>query len=294
MKTMNRIGMAALLVACAPATGCAMDSTGGAGAPAERTGTSAQALSEFIQVGLGGTASSDGIHFTNGKAMSQDLGVGDGWTCFLAGVAGNISPPFSTVGVDQDTYTPNNDWFLSVQPLAGETAVGAATCIPSTLLPAAALVEHSVGYLSGVDLAGNTGPFDQFCGLASISTFSSTDWARLDSYALVSDDGNNPDWVYEKNGATWTSSEEAANSSAECAQAPVSQIFTYDVAPGSNFELEYDGKPLPSGTACFLSEVIGAFRSNDPSDGVLLSLDAQDHWHAAAGPQKSGFVLCYN
>ncbi len=288
--------VAALALSNVLGAGCA---AGPDGDPSpESLGVSQDALSGLIVASWGGVGTG-GPTFSNGASIVLPLGVGNGWVCWLSGMRGTLGT-LGNVGVFQadasgdpaDNVGPN-EWALVVEPDAGNAAAGNATCAPATnrgrffgdTLPETLLTSATV---------------NDWCGLSEINAFPDgpphLPWSLASDFATVSNNGSNPQIAV--GGSTWTLSGSVPGTvDANCAHASVAGIWFYHIiAPssgtGSFNLLQNDGSQLPAGTACFLTNLKGAFVNNSFTDGVVINRASSGMWSMTATNGKSGWALC--
>jgi hypothetical protein len=288
--------VAALALSNMLGAACAAD-PGGDPAPGS-FGVSQDALSGLIFASWGGVGTG-GPTFTNGARITLPLGVGNGWVCWLAGMRGTLGTlgnvtvfQASAFGDPADNVGPH-EWALVVEPDEGNAAEGTAVCAPATnrgrffgdTVPETLLTSATV---------------DDWCGLSEINAFPNgpahLPWSLASDFATVSNNGSNPQVVV--GGSTWTLSGSIPGTlQANCAHAGVSGIWFYHIiAPSSGTAsfnlLQNSGSPLPAGTACFLTNLKGAFVSNSFTDGVFVNRTSSGLWSLTATNGKSGWALC--
>ena len=293
------------LVACV--SGCALDASQPAPASDEHVGKTSEALSGLIFAtwgGIGGenSQSSDQPFFTNDAPEYLDLNVSDGWTCWLAGVSGNLLGSVGgTVAVNRNYQdlpeVTETNWYLQVTPSPGQALEASAVCAPSTATVAANQNAGQVGGQQPGPLFTQTiltSPTSkgQFCGLSWLFPDGPGSWTSgTGSFATVSNDGTNPDDVI--GGGTWTWSEERAGSGVQCAQATTKYMFDWNiVAPASGTATMPLGT-MPAGTVCFLSSVTGSFTDSNFNDGVAVKF-ANGAWTMTASNGKRATATCFD
>jgi hypothetical protein len=289
--------VAALTLSNVLAAGCAAGPDDSDPSP-EPLGVTQDALSGLIFASWGGVGTG-GPTFSNGASIVLPLGVGNGWVCWLAGMRGTLGTLGNVTiiqadasGDPADNVGPN-EWHLIVEPDNGNAAEGTAVCAPVTnrgrffgdVLPETILTSATV---------------NDWCGLSEINAFPSgpphLPWSLASDFATVSNNGSNPQIVV--GGSTWTfSGALSETATANCAHASVSGIWLYHIiAPssgtGSFNLLQNNGAQLPAGTACFLTNLQGAFVNNSFTDGVFINRTSSGMWSLTATNGKSGWALC--
>jgi hypothetical protein len=271
-----------------------------------------QALNGLIFDTWQGTINHLSNAFTDGAPLDLDLGVGAGWTCWVAGVRGNLQQTgaVSVLPNGGSVPIPNipiGNWVLSIGGIPGAQVSGSAVCAPVTdrgtfqFFPQQQGAHTSGTLLSGVDI-------NSWCGLGEIYSNSLPPyvWSSGSSLATVSNNTVtngvlNPQPVV--GGSTWKFSEQGANASATCAQEPAGQSvhgiwFYHIIAPASgtaSFQMLNGQSQLPAGTACFLTSVQGSFLDNNLGDGVGVSINFSTHaWTMTASNGKNAWALCIN
>jgi hypothetical protein len=279
-----------------------------AGGPTENVGVTQDALSGLIFATWGGVGAG-GLKFSDGTPSTLDLGVGNGWTCWLAGVTGSlggfgsgqnvtvyqapsVGQPVTNVRGGQIVGTiPPNEWVLQMSTV-NVAISGTAVCAPSTPLGGVQGTEENDPNLPDpLTLLGPT-DFHSWCGLEGLANYNDPmtnepQWSSPDSAANLT----------RNNAMEWTLETTSAFALAQCAQANVSGIWGYHiVAPSSGTAsfnlLQNNMQPLPSGTVCFLTDVQGAFTDSNFSDGVFISLSSSGLWSMTATNGKQGSAMC--
>ena len=293
--TRSKYVVATLVLSNVLMAGCIPDSED---PPPEATGVTRDALSGLIVASWGGVGTG-GPTFTNGASIVLPLGVGSGWVCWLAGFRGTLGTvgnvdlfQAGASGDPADGVGPN-EWALVVEPDAGLAADGSAVCAP-----AANLGIHDLGGAPSTILTSANA--NDWCGLSEINAFPDgpphLPWSKASDFATVSNNGTNPQIVV--GGPTWTfSGSISGTAQARCAAASVSGIWFYHiVAPSSGTAsfnlLQNSGASLPAGTACFLTNLKGAFVNNSFTDGVFINRTSSGMWSLTATNGKSGWALC--
>lgn len=277
--------------------GCAVDPEAPDPSP-ETLGVTQDALSGLVFGSWGGVGTG-GPKFSNGASIVLPLGVGNGWVCWLAGMRGtmgtlgNVTVFQADASGDAPDNVGPNEWALVVEPDTGNAAAGNAVCAPATNLG-----NHDLGLDPPTVLTSAT--VNDWCGLSEINSFPigppHLPWSLASDFATVSNNGSNPQIVV--GAPTWTFSGAISNTAnARCAHASVSGIWFYHiVAPSSGTAsfnlLQNNGASLPAGTACFLTNLQGAFVNNNFNDGVFINLTSSGMWSLTATNGKSGRALC--
>jgi hypothetical protein len=294
-------------IACALVTGCAVQ-TGEPSSGAEGdVGKTSEPLSGLITATWGGVGSSfsagtDQPFFTNGAPAFLDLNIADGWTCWLAGVSGNlVGGVGGTVGVGRNyqglPQVHVTNWYLQVTPAAGQALEASAVCAPSTATVAA---NQNAGQIGGQQpgplftqvILGPQTSQGQFCGLGELFPNGPGSWTSgASSLATVSNNGTNPDDVFTS--GTWTWSQEHAGSGVQCAKATTSFMFDWNIVAPASGTVTMPLGAMPAGTVCFLSSVTGSFASNDFGDGVSVSF-ANGKWSMTASNGKRATATCFD
>jgi hypothetical protein len=287
------------LVAMMATAGCAV----GAGQQeeqGEQVGKADEALTSPVKFfSWGGVINHDRTMFENGEPLFVDLKVGDGWTCLVSGVFGNLTQ-IGFVATQQNTgfYTnvPIGNWTLAVSGIPGAAVDGAAVCVQSTARPTAQFFPNPPQqFVEGTIASGVNS--NTWCGFSSIYSDSGPPyvWNSSSSFATVSDNGLNRDLIW--NGSTWTYSEKNGEAEPQCATfSSVGFAIGYILSgPVTNKPLlQSNGSQLPPNTACFLTNVSGSFTNDDFSDGIGATRNASQDWTATLGSGKSGIILCLN
>jgi hypothetical protein len=295
MNVMKVLGAALLFSAVTPVTGCTIDATSGAdNGQDEPVEVAREALNGLMITTWGGVSNADSSAFADGTPNTHDLGVGTGWQCWLAGVGGrfaNFGAAWILTG-QPIGLQPSSHLFLVVQPSAGAAGVVTAVCVPSTPVGGGPFVNN-----------GQPNP------AVELTSGNANDWCALDVFwlagsgtfsALSTNNSDASDPQIISGNPTWTlkGSPISGLASASCAQASLTGRWFYGIQGPSTGTasfplLQNDRKtPLPSGTACFLTNLRGSFTSNDYSDGVFLSISNTGVWTLAASNAKSATVMC--
>jgi len=275
------------------AGGCALDTGAGdelGAAQPDDVGLVQGELSGLVFYTWGGVMSKTlgSLTFDDGTSSILDLGVPAGqWACLLSGVWGNIGG--GTVGTG--VITGSGKSILKIAGKPGAALAASATCVPSPFEDVEGFGPNSGSTPSTLPLV--TAPnSNTFCGLVGWTPVASN------SFVTITNNGANPAPL--AGGGLWKMTAAGAGVVAGCPVSPVGQNVTgmwdyHIIAPPTgtaSFKLlDSNGNLLPKSTACFLTNVQGAFSKNDFNDGVGLSL-VSGVWTFKAANGKSGWALC--
>jgi hypothetical protein len=295
------------VVALALTAGCS-GAAGGENAPSDEAVTEThEALEGLFYFTWQGTLNNLADAFTNGSSLNLDLTVGNGYTCWVAGVRGNLEQTgavsiLKNEGSPSIPTVPFGHWMLSIGGLPGASVSGSAVCAPVTDLGTFQFFPTQQGAFTSANVLTNVN-VNSWCGLGEVYSNSLPPYVWTSgskSFATVSDNGLNAE--PKVGGPTWTFSEQNANASATCASIPAGQAvkgvwFYHIVAPASGTAsfamLQNNGQQLPLGAVCFLTSVEGSFTDNSFSDGIAVSTNFATHaWTMTASNGKSGWALC--
>jgi hypothetical protein len=294
-------------LAALSAAGCAADATSGSADPTPAGSASKEPLAHTHQALTGlifdtwqGQLNHLGDAFIDGTPTQLDLGVADGWTCWLAGVHGNLTQDgWVEVNQNNGSYPypniPWGHWYLGLHGLPYGVVGGSAVCAPVTT-GSRINFGPTTGFTSGNVLTNAS--INQWCGLGTIGGWDgafSEPWA----FATVSNNGFNAQPVV--GGPTWTFSGQDVDATTTCASTPwwesVNGIWFYHIIsnPGhtASFPMLNGNQNLPPGTVCFLTSVQGSLTNNSVTDGIGVSIDfSTNAWTMTASNGKSGWALC--
>ncbi len=224
-----------------------------------------------------------------------DLGINDGWTCWLGGAFGNLLQG-SWVSVDQSDGTFSFDnitrghWVLSFDGVPGANIRGTADCGALTEIPDAGA--NLFGPNLSSNILTNATP-DQLCGLSTIFVDDSGQWNGSSSFAAVVNHGGTKSAL----GPTWTLGVGNGLASARCAGMPSGQHFSSFSSHSVSPQNPTTG-PLtfPGGTTCFLSNVSGGFKTNSVTNGAgwatIFNADGTSTWTLTASNGTSAVGVC--
>jgi hypothetical protein len=291
------------ILASAFAAGCAVDATPSNGGQApESVASTNQALTGLVVKTWQGTLNHLSNGFTDGASNNLDMGVGAGWTCWVAGVRGNLEQT-GAVSVMKNTGgvpgVPDGNWVLGISGLPLQTVSGTAVCAPATYLGTTNFWPTTQGAFTDGNVLTNANA-NSWCGLGEIVSNSLPPyvWTSPSSFATVSNNGLDAEPVVGN--PTWTFSERGANAAPTCASSPsgVNGIWFYHIEAPANGTasfamLDQNKAILPAGTACFLTSVEGIFTADNVNDGIGANIDFATHaWTMTATNGKSGWALC--
>lgn len=250
----------------------------------------------FDQQAFGGYIT--GTWGTSGSNLDLDLRVpGSSWTCFLAGVAGNLTPQNIFVSPGLNDFIPgeatvrliDGDWHLEIGTGRGHAVLASAMCLPT------ADRTNEVFWTGGAAVPLGTGT--QFgslqCGLTRIFTDRSFNDFTSSSDSVQVFNESNTVW---KIGGTGN-----ANGAAQCVHtSPGGGVFQLGTLVAGSSQIN---RPLvqhvpdvganPLGTQCFLTMVGGSFQNNDFNDGISIAFNSSvDTWNLSLSPRKTVGVTC--
>ena len=269
------IGLAALLGA-----GC-----GGAGNERSDDGTAGSPELDSAPQSLTGNAFL--VYSRKVKwAFLAPLNLGTDRSCYLAGVAGNLThanfqgaPAFPGVLIDphEDNFTEygHGIHFWVDAGRDGFKMQGKALCLPGPY-------ERLIHYINGSD-PSRVLPYtpDIRCFLSEVSNREGKEFMHSDSYLYVFHDSEH--W--------WLKGEGPASGSTMCRQVSKVRESHIKIKGPNTIRLMHNdtGK-----VRCALTGIGGAFTKDDWDDGVLIDYDEDTKdWLMSAGAGKSGEAECF-
>jgi hypothetical protein len=299
--TASRLGgltsVIAALLSCAVVSGCAMQTNQ---SDNESTGDTSQALSAFWRASWGTTQAS--IY------NAADLGPIAGRTCFLAGVAGNLSAgeQWSSRGVMSEAAIEQHNGHYWLVAGGGADAFGAfynnpvnahAACVYTKPTGGASL--NGLG--EGQTVIASVAPGRQ-CFLDGIYSVTGL-WTSAADYVKVWHDNTN--WYLSTNMTKQGQINGVGdsfgflNASAVCLDAPAGASIRFPPSisaddPGyTNYKfLAWEGDTAAS---CGLTGIQGHFTANDWNDGAMLnwpSASNPEWWSATVENGKTAWSAC--
>jgi len=223
----------------------------------------------------------------NTGATSADIGPDTGMSCFLAGIAGNISSSYGAPEPPGSLYTvaktgvirSGGRWYIEAQTGSGiEQLASEAMCL-NVIAGRTGVYGWSGG---NATLIGPVTAHRQ-CFLTEVRNFdmyyTDAELAAAGDSLRVWNDGFN--WYIGGSGH--------AQGSASCIDV-TAVVGTYTVGSGSG-PLAYND--LMPGTQCFLTGIQGSFRNNSYSDGIYINYDPGLHqWSMSSSAGKRGWATC--
>jgi hypothetical protein len=301
----------ALMLLGAALAGCAVDGTTGSGEQAatdDHFASSSDALTGWTYESWGGVGTGEGGFaptFQGGKPAWIDLGVGNGWQCFLSGMFGDTFEgsvsvaqygggqsgtieSFENKGPESVASLPTGRWILEISGNDGAALSASAACIP-----ASALGSSTVSDPPPVTLVKNVN-HNTLCGFQSLGgsfgLLAPGQPLPFEGSATVTNDGQITPTFTNSSTWTWTDGTDIGvgnESIAACATA--SPALSWGGAGSSTVTTNFS---VASGAMCFLSFVQGEFDVNSFSDGVGLSQVNPTTWTITVSSGKRAGFYC--